>query len=304
MTVLIHQDEILPGALSNPSSLYHTAHRLHRGRSQPEKMDLQYLFSIKGRCEIARGLSRALADKLMETHPALPLRRLDVALYDRVVRNIEPYILVLAHCLESYRDGLAEYVLPARVREIPWLCVELRILRGYNKDTCDRVCALYYMLKCILDRELQDAYVNGVRRNVFVYHYLWRHNYTDSLDIFIFGGIEAVKDIMVEPNSTRYRVIVRDHLARACPYGTWGSHARYLPRSTLRTYDPAVDAKVCRLLPDYPHGLLSIGFRGDYGFWPLMQWELYRFYEYLRTHEGDQPSLEPDMIGYGAMEYY
>lgn len=297
-TVLIRQYEIVPCALSNQGSPHYAAVRLYRGLFKPANEGLQYLSNMTRHFRIARELSRALADKLVDMHPSLRLNPLDVASYDRVVRNVEPYILVLTHFLESYRYGLADFA-PTEEwmnsKKEPYDWVEFSILEGYNNVTRDRICSLYSMLKDILDWELDPAYHNRQLCNVFTFNEVPRSMYWDCLDIFIFGGIEAVKDIMAEPNSTRYPMIVRDHLARACPYGIGKFYAHRLPQSTLPTLDEAADMRVCELLPDYPQTVLNINRRkpnnGPYAPAIPRKWELYRFYYHLISYKGGMPSL-------------
>ena len=233
-TALMYQHEIVWGALNNPSSPYSTVHRLYHGLYQPVNPGLQYFLGMSRRCEIAKELSIALADKVVETHPSLPGVQLKTASYGKFVRNIEPYILALADFFECYRDGLASYANHTTSPQIPFDAVELSVLSSkYNRETVYRICSLYYMLKLILDRDLRNWEVNGVLRKMFVYHDVNRVSYNDSVGIFTFGGIEAVKDIVAEPDRKCYPLIIYRHSARAFPYDTWVFLNHKLPPSTL-----------------------------------------------------------------------
>ena len=115
-------------------------------------------------------------------------------------------------------------------------------------------------------------------------------NYSNCVDIFTFGGLEAVKDIMKVPDSKGYHMIIVDHCARACP----GIRAHGLPASTLPRIDRAAVRSICRLLPPLslpildPYLLWLFRFSEERRFRKL---EVDRFYKHLTTYEGDEPDL-------------
>ena len=103
-------------------SLRNFDHDLRQGPAFSAFLGFQTLFGMAGRSQVAKEASSALADKLLVTHPSLPLRRLERSSYDRFIRNVQPYAPVLVHCLECYRDGLASCVfIIHHTTSIAWL---------------------------------------------------------------------------------------------------------------------------------------------------------------------------------------
>ena len=256
------------------------------------------VIGMKRRREIAKGLSIALAYKLFHTHPALPLRRLKGASYNRFIRNVQPYVLALAHLLECYRDELARCALPTNPKAShPIPCVDLKqsiLSSRYDEETAYRICTLYDMLKRILDHDLDNHGNSHQSSNMFDLHDVHRHNHTVSLNIFVFGGLEAVKDLLLEPDPGCYSSIIDDHFAKACPDARPPPHRHSLPPSTLRRLDRPDIRKICQLLPDHPHRIPNLH-RLRFAEFPAPRgWRkrgLDRFYRHLVSHKGKMPTL-------------
>ena len=110
-----------------------------RSQSVPQPsvhLGFRYLFGMARRCEIAKGPSSALADKLVHKHPSLPLRRLERSSYDGFIRNVQPCVLAFAHFLECWRDELASYALSINRTAYKCVVVEHSILSSsYDEET-------------------------------------------------------------------------------------------------------------------------------------------------------------------------
>ena len=236
---------------------------------KPAKYEFQNLFRVARRCQISKELSSALADELLVIHPSLPLTRLERSSYDRFIKNVQPYLLALGHFLERYRDRLAKYSLTNHrpVSPIPCIQVEHSILSSsYDAETVYRICVLYDMLKRILDHDLNAHAIRRRPNNMFDLHNVSRRNYTDSLDIFIFGGLEAVKDFLAEPDPGNYPFINAIHLARACPHVLQNRRAPKLSLSRLPKFSPSTlpeldqlaTQNICQLLPNTPQRILNL----------------------------------------------
>lgn len=289
-TIQIRQDEIVSSSLDRKNSLYRTANRLYHSLHQPNNPDFKYLFRIARRCDIAKQLAGALADQLLEIKSSLPEIRLDEASHDRFVRNVGPYLLALAHFFECYRDSLASY---SGATNTPFLStrVEISVLSSkYSRETVWRISALYLMLKSIIDHKVGNLYGRGLKITMSELLDVGPTNYSNRVDIFTFGGLEAVKDIMTARDSKRYHRIIVDHFARACP----GIRAHDLPASTLPHIDRAAARRICHLLPPLslpildPYILWLFRFSGERRSSKL---ELDRFVKHLTTYEGDEPDL-------------
>ena len=117
-------------------------------------------------------------------------------------------------------------------------------------------------------------------------------------EIFTFGGLEAIKDIMEQSESGACLSVLEDHFARACPDLFTRDHA--LPTSTLSKVDRAGAEKVCCLLPPATYRVLNtcpvfnLDLMNYYGIPQEPCWkkqELHRFYDHLLNYEGDEPML-------------
>ena len=299
--ILEKQREFVRDAF-NSYSLYGIASRLYHTLYRPVNPGLTYLYRIARRCDIAKQLAIALAAQLQKTPYSnlsgsqLPKEPLDEATYGRFIKNVLPYNIALANFFERYRDGLANYAPnPSHANSIrtPSVRVGIPILtRNYNRETVYRICALYDILKRIIGIKFNIWYP-GVRQ-VYMDRLLAIDgtNYSHCTDVFTFGGLEAVKDIMVQPNLGRRLSILHDHFARVSPDYITRAHA--LPASTLSKLDRATIERICRLLPSDGDRVLDFYTLAVGGF-PRercsREEELKRFYKHLVTYEGDVPEL-------------
>lgn len=294
-TILKNQYDIVRYALHNKTSQYYTVSRLYYNLCLPVNPGFSYLFSIARRCDIAKQLAVALATQLQKTHYSkssdsqFPGKRFDEASYVRFIRNVLPYIHALAHFFESYRNGLFNYQFEPRFARYTRLSadtVECHMLRSiYDRETVDRICTLYGELKYILYRRLGGAHSMITMSRLRL---IRGSDDFDFVKLFTFGGIEAVKDTMVQPSRARRCEILKDHFARALPDSFTRAHT--LPPSTLSKIDRTAAAKIGRLIPrrmciledewvGYPKELRSMDKEQD------------RFYEHLVTYKGDDPKL-------------
>lgn len=298
VVLLENNNEIVQYAFNSHTSLYHTAKHLYYSLYYPLNPGLDYLFRIARRCDIAKDLAVALADQLQKTHTSnssnfqLPGIRFDPASYDRFITNVQPYIIALAHFFECFRDELARY------NPSPYYLkrnVELSILTSkYNRETAHRICALYYTLKKILDQKLDDASHTMCRIALDKPLQIMGTTYSDCIDVFIFGGLEAVKDIMVQPTVADGLSIAEDHFARAFPDSITRVHT--LPPSTLPEISRAEAVRICRLLSPRRFQVLDIGDLSGVEYRPRghsKEQVVNSFYEYLVNYEGDVPRLGP-----------
>ena len=297
-SIKVNEYTLVRDALTSRDSRYYIVHSLYRGLYKPINPGFRYLFSMARHYEIAKGLSSALADKLVHKHPSLPLKRLKRSSYDRFIRNVEPYVLALAHFLECYRDELANYAVSANQTTfipIPCVVVERLILSSrYDEETVYRICTLYDMLKGILDRDLNSHGISHRSSNMFELHDVIRRNYTDSLNIFVFGGLEAVKDLLAEPDPASYHSIIDAHFKRAYPDTMPPTRPHNLPPSILRRLDWEASRKICQLLPDHPHRILNLHRLRFAGHPAPRCWRergIDRFYQHLVKYEGEEPGL-------------
>lgn len=304
-TILVSEHKIVWCALNSQNSPYHTAHRLYDDLDQGVDRNFGYLFGMARRCEIAKQLAIAIADNLQTSQSLLLGRRLDEGLDEpsrnRFIKNAEPYVLALANFFECYRNRLASWVNgiprpnPARSTSER---VQFSILSGrYNKETMYRICALYHLLKCIVSHKLTRLYLTHQRARITMRSHIHPGVggiafFNGPIDLFTFGGLEAIKDIVAETDPSRYSGIVEDHLARAYPYQIARSH-NLLP-STLPVISRAAAHQVLSLLPHGAQPFLSYYSPGSDGVpnerRPLEQ-ELDCFYEHLTTYEGGEPEL-------------
>ena len=307
--VLLYQRSIIT-ALSSKSSGYNCASRIYNISHQPVIPDFKYLYRIARICDIAKSLAVALATQLKKPHyrihspDHLPRIPFDPASSRRFVKNVLPYLLALGHFFECYRDGLANYVPhPATVNPIqpPSARVAFYILFGrYNQETRYRICALYHVLKRVFDEHLfcrtqeNRSITMAALLNIRGCSYTERiDGYTsDSTDVFTFGGLGAIRDVIAQPTIKLRLGVLEKHFARACSGHIVRAHT--LPPSTLSQVDRASAERICRLLPHRTipilHTETSVLAGGRSSSYQMRQ-DLEPFYEHLTTYEGDEPNL-------------
>ena len=291
-TILINQFDIVQCLFNSRKSLIGTASRLYNTLYRPVNPGITYLFRIARHCDIAKQLAFVLT-----VHIQNPGGRFDELAYGRFIRNISPYLLALGHFWESYRDGLANHI-PYPQNADHSRTVEDLILRSrYDRLTIRRICALHYMLTQFLNKQIGNRTHQSRTIAMPLLANVRGTNDTDSTDytdVFTFGGLEAVKDVMVQPTPTQRLNILEDHFARACPASMTHTHA--LPPSTLGTVGRATAERICRLLPPRNHPVLWLKNHGDFAefrYSPGAYEELCldHLYEYLVSYEGDEPQL-------------
>lgn len=280
--------DIVQNAFNGNNCLSYTAKSLYYSLYWPLNPGFDYLFRIARRCNIAKELAVALAAPLQKAHDLSSSKseptgnRFDQASHDQFIRNIQPYMVALAHFFGCLHDEYANRNIEISI-----------LISRYNRETVYRTCGLFYMLKLslkqILDQELDDAF-HGT--STIVLDMLLRiagTRYTDCIDVFVFSGLEAVKDIMVQPTLAHRLSIAEDHFAKAFPDSLTRTHA--LPRSILPEIDCTAAVRICRLLPPRRFQFLDLDHLHVGGF-PLgrcsRKQELNRFYEHLVTGESSQ----------------
>ena len=286
--------------------LYDVARNLYQGLYRPTILDLNYLQRLARHCSIAEQLAIALAARLQSTRTRtlfkrlLPKTPLDTASYNRFIRKLVPYVIALGNFLERYRDGLASFVPdPANADSV--LTQSDGIERSILKNTYDRksayfICALYHMLRRIVDKHCFSRKLWRTETSMINLLDLQGVQRSGCTDIFIFGGLEAVKDFMLDNGSPLGKL--HDHFARACPSSI--TRYRNLPPSALPTLDRATIARICRLFPpvDNPNMRVEtlLSDEDDIGHFSEGD-EIRHFYEYLISYSTDEPKLMPRNTG-------
>ena len=304
-TISIHQDSIVWAALNSKKSIYRTASVLRRRRYraasifglsplQPVIPDLQHLFGMARRCDIARQLASSLASLFQTTQFSFKGTRLSEASRARFIRNLEPYALALAHFFECYRNGLAHY--EPVTRQYSWSNeVQLSILSDiYKKETVFRICALYSVLTSILDNKVHHL-ISEPRFSARTMLDWEVKYYSGCIEIFTFGGLEAVTALLMETDKRRYLNIIEKHFARAFPFLSLTNLTVSLPASTLPTISYVSTRRVYSRLPhNKPQLPLDFDYLRTRGYPEGMcskDQEIDRFYQHLLTYEGNAPDL-------------
>ena len=307
-TLLANQSSVV-NALNSKCSLNHYASRIYDDSHQPVIPDFKSFYRIARICDIAKSLAVALAAQLekppnLHCSPQyLPSSPFDPASSGRFVKNVLPYMLALGHFFECYRDGLDNYVPdpgPVNPRRSPSdIVADSIICSRYNRETRYRIYALYLVLKRILDEHLfSRTHENHLITMATLldirgcsYTYSTERYEADSTDVFTFGGLDAVKDVIAQPTIELRLGVLEDHFTRACPEHIARAHT--LPPSTLSQVDRASAARICRLLPRCSVPVLDIGPRivnvGQY--YTFEREDLESFYKHMTTYEGDEPNL-------------
>ena len=208
----------------------------------------------------------------------------------KVAENVYPYIIAMFHFFEKYRAALATSA-PTSAKKIK------ELLAQYNKETAYRIRCLYHLLLEIIKQKFPPLNLLRTSRllNVPCLTDIARSDRL-YLEMFVFGGLEAVTDIIAQ-TSLRAR---RDHLIAHYAATTAISalvtddskcHLIPLPKPLLPKLDYKTTTKIsCRL------SRLKWLFKSDASIWGE-SWFLGEgaaaagFLEYLVTHEGAEPEL-------------
>ena len=155
------------------------------------------------RCQIAEALAQAIGSHYVNE---------DLVARKALAKNIKPYILAVGHFFEEYRSGLASHVNSARYRgHYPEFAdrLEAQILHTYyNKETIQRISLTYRMINQILAQSFsgsREFYLSQRSKPLFPL-------FERPHDLYTFGGIELVTDVLTNPRSIDSSVA--SHLAK------------------------------------------------------------------------------------------
>lgn len=302
--------QIVFAALKN--DLYRTASKLyyrHIYDPRPLRSTLQFhdLYQVARRCDSARTLALLLTRNylmiLLRDSGNAGIASNQAYSITKVAENIYPYIIGLFHFLEHYRNALVTFVPDPRHATSPQTMnsqIERRLLAQYNQETVYRLCCVYHVLLELFRRRIP-------RIRIITMSYLLRVPRPTNgiaidacyLDIFVFGGLEAVRDVMGEA-SIRARVDhVLAHYSKkiAIPLPLDYDSRNYetlvsLPRPEVPELDHRTATDICRRLP-LATDFLNIGNAALRPFSRLCKrdTEGKKFLRYLATHEGAEPKL-------------
>ena len=240
----------------------------------------------------AKSLAVALAAHLEKPRPLrskywpdhLPRSPLDPASSGKFVKNVIPYMLALSHFLECYRNKLADDIPDSD--PVNRRFADPILSQTYNKESIYRISALYHILYQVLGRHLYRR--NDKCRPITMAALLkiGRCSYTgstnkyapDITDVFAFGGLDAVNDVIAQPTMKLSLSVLEEHFTRACP--ELGARAHIMNTSTLAQVDRARAERICRRLPRRNEPILFI-----------RPFTIASFYKHLTTYEGDEPKL-------------
>ena len=168
-------------------------------------------FQCLRRCEIAEALVQTIAKHYVRRKPLMR---------KALAKNVKPYVLSLGHFFEEFRSGLVNHVNGPLYRgSNPMLAdrLELQILSTYyNRETAQRICLTYTMINRILSQRFSGRFAIRMCKGARPFG----PSFNVPNDIYTFGGLELVKDIV-----TRVRPVndsVASHLAKMVtnPEGT------------------------------------------------------------------------------------
>ncbi|CAF9936457.1 hypothetical protein IMSHALPRED_010766 [Imshaugia aleurites] len=285
---IANQSNIIRGVLKNP--YYRTASTLDRTIPASGPLRFESLRYIARRRDIAEMLATSIA----EHHVRGGSRK-----KTRMAANIIPYLLCLGHFFEAYRECLANYTpRPGYVSKFsPGTTTEGKILQtNYNKQAVQRICMTFGLLNDMLDQ----AFVRGIPNiGEQIPHLSFMPNPVHA-DIYTFGGLEMVKDILTHPRMKDRRRYAASHFAKTTPAPVPVHHGIKrtvaLPPSVLgRRLDMATTRKICDLLP-FSHHILDVGGVFIFGLFPRvgLSEEIdmkKKFLKYLKSYKGEEPSV-------------
>ena len=284
-TFMVNQSTIVRGILKN--HCYHTASKLYSTIPATGPLEFGDLKKIARRCDIAEMLASSIAEHHVGHGSATTLK---------MAKNIKPYLLSLGYFYEKYRRALGEYRRIHPHHKSPNLIpLEAQTLGGYNAQTEERICLTYKMLNQILDQKFFD-------RRIPIWDQPPRPTsrpYVVPIDMFIFGGLEMVKDI-THPRSHDRLEFIFSHFSKTTgatmPFLRGQSLEVALPSSisgnrltvstTVRSFD---------LLPLHQTFLAVRRIKGEHAYFLVGATEEVTmnqdFLEYLKLHDGEEPRL-------------
>lgn len=294
-----NESAIVTAALKN--DFYRTASKLYYQhiyfpRPPPNTLHLNDLYRLARRCDSARNLAFLIAQNEIidlirdsENTSIAPDQDCSVS---QITANLYPYIVALFHFLENYRFSLATFVPDPHLTysyttfaRRPSSQIEGQLLAHYNKETVFRLCSLYYILLEIVEEKLPQEDITTLPFRSFDFNYL---------QILIFGGLEAVRDVIAKDSiSTRVRYI-RAHYDQTMVVPDTSYHRNLipLPKPILQKLDHQMTSHLCRRLPS-AEDLLNLENAGGWGYPGEVDEDVEegKFLEFLATHDGAEPRL-------------
>lgn len=292
------------------TDLYRTASKLYYRhiycpRPPPNTLHLDDLYQLARRCDSARHLALLLAqnhiESLIRTAELAGIAPDQAYSVTKVAENIYPYIIGLFHFLEEYRFALATFVPDpsCTTATTPSSQISRRLLAQYNQETVDRLRILYGILLAITEQKVPriDLVTLDAPLRVPFYTHISESD-ASYLDIFVFGGLEAVRDIIAQTSVSAGVDYIVAHFSKATPFQLpFNYKHRYhatlvpLPKPLLPELDRQTAIDIYSRLPS-AHSLMLMSEPALWG-WG-MAWlnaEDKKFLGYLATHEGSEPKL-------------
>ena len=302
--VATHQSPIVTAAFRN--GRYRTVSKLYyphifSPRPPPMTLHVNDLYLLACRCDSARKLAHLLAEHhvidLIRASQHSGIAPSQACSITQISDNIYPYVIGLFHFMDSYRSALATsdhhddshkgfaQIFSSRT--------EIQLLAQYNNLTVYRLCYLYNLLLRIVQQKIPSVGLACLPRRLGL-----PYRCMSYLDIFIFGGLEAVSDVMVK-RSIRIRVEhLRAHYSKSAAnslsYSTDRAYTSsvILPKAILPWLDDQMTSDLCRRLP--PAAYFLHPWDTGLSSFPLNVSQDVadgEFLEYLATHDGAEPKL-------------
>ena len=296
-----NESAIVTAALKNDwyrtaSKLYYT--HIYFPRPPPNTLHFNDLYRLARRCDSARNLAFLIAQNeitdLIRDSQNTSIAPDQIRSVTQVAANLYPYLVALFHFLETYRFRLATFVPDphfvysyAVFARKPSTQIEKQLLALYNKETVFRLCSLYWILVKIIEEKVPDT---GLVTLPF------RSSDFNYLQILIFGGLEAVRDVIAKDSVSARVTHIRAHYKKAMDMpGSLSRRKRdlvRLPKPILPRLDQQMRGHLCRRLPS-AEDLLHLENAGLWGYPGEIDEDAEegKFLEYLGTHAGAEPRL-------------
>ena len=281
---MANESAIVRGVLKNV--YYHTASTLYGTASATGPLQFECLKCIARRCSIVEMLATSIAEHHVGQGLATTIK---------MGENLRPYLLAIGHFFEEYRIGLPKF--PRRYLTFTLAKFEGAILKAnYNEETVRRMCLTYKILNQILDQK----FIGGkpTIQDQLPYRTPWKPSPLAPVDMYIFGGLEMVMDIVTHSRLTDRLKYAASHFSKTTPAPMpvvgGNSLAVALPPSVLgRRLSLNKSALICELFP-HPGPLLvsRLEYCGFSRVEPAEELDMDRdFLEYLKSYDGEEPQL-------------
>ena len=293
-----NESAIVKAALKNDwyrtaSKLYY--HHIYHPRPPPNTLHLKDLYRLARRCDSARNLAFLIAQNeiidLIRDSENTSIAPDQACSVTQIAANLYPYIVALFHFLENFRSSLATFVPDPHLTysyttfaRRPSSQIERQLLARYNKETVFRLCSLYYILLEIVEEKVPAADLATLPFRSFNFNYL---------HVLIFGGLEAVRDVIAKDSVPTRVNHIRAHYKKAMdvPESHRFEHLVLLPKPILPRLDHQMRSQLCRRLPS-AEDLMNLEYAGDWGYpGEFVDAEDGKFLEYLAIHDGAEPRL-------------